>query len=90
MPDKPGIYIYAKKTTSGEWSAIYVGEAQDIADRIEEHSLLRNDADRCIMASKPTHIHVNIMTMHIDERQAEEKDLIKNYKPPCNTQHKTT
>lgn len=78
--DVPGNYIFAKETTRGRWTALYVGQTESLSDRLPNHnkrpSAIRNGA---------THIHAHV-NRDVDARLTEEADLIKALQPPCNDQ----
>jgi hypothetical protein len=35
--DEPGNYIYAKESSPGRWSPIYIGETESLEDRLSNH-----------------------------------------------------
>src|SRR5579864_1443611 len=79
--DPPGIYIHAKQTTPHKWTPIYIGQTGGINVRLTNH-----EQESCVDRNGATHIHVRIVT---DEnlRLQQEEDLIRQWKPACNTHH---
>jgi len=77
--DEPGNYIFAKKTSDGQWSPIYIGEAKSLKDRLPGHEKLP-----CVKRYGGTHLHTHITSGGQDVRRAEESDLLAKWDPPCN------
>ncbi|MBB5035163.1 putative GIY-YIG superfamily endonuclease [Prosthecobacter vanneervenii] len=77
-----GNYIFAKESSPGKWRPIYIGQTNDLSRRLGEHA---ND-NTCIDRNGATHIHAHTQADE-EARLAEEKDLIRKWNPPCNTQH---
>ena len=77
----PGNYIYAKKTQAGLWSPCYIGQTDNLSERLGNH-----EKEPCAKRQGATHIHVHGNGNGERTRKAEEADLIVNYKPPCNDQ----
>jgi excinuclease UvrABC nuclease subunit len=75
-PDEPGVYgIF----NADKW--IYVGQAQDVKQRLLQDVRKESDQSACIFENEPTHwIAVARSAGDLD---AAEKDLIKEYKPVC-------
>ena len=77
----PGLYIFAKRTILG-WKALYVGQAESLADRLPNH-------ERWLEAVRlgATHIHARrehrAMTRSLIERS-----LIQELRPQMNVQLK--
>jgi hypothetical protein len=73
-----GNYIFSKETKPGTWTPIYIGQTGDLNIRFDNH----HKAD-CIRNAGATHIHQHLSG---DEksRLAEETDLVRKWKPPCN------
>jgi excinuclease UvrABC nuclease subunit len=78
--DEPGNYIFAKKTSTGGWRPVYIGQAKSLKDRLSNH----NEA-ACAKRNGATHIHTHTNSQKQD-RLAEEADLIRKWKPVCNDQ----
>ena len=51
IPNRPGIYIIAKKDDDGGWDALDIGESSAVRDRLVDH-------ERMPEWSGATHIHV--------------------------------
>lgn len=77
--DEPGNYIFAKQTSSGQWTPTYIGETQSLQDRLPNHEKLP-----CVTRNGVTHIHTHITSGGQQARLAEETDLLRNFNPPCN------
>ncbi len=76
--DQGGNYIFAKKTASGKWTPVYIGETESLSDRLPNHDKLP-----CVRRNGGTHIHAHTSGGQ-RERRAEEADLLANFNPPCN------
>ena len=75
----PGNYIFAKMV-SGRWSPVYVGETSDLSERFDNHHKMP-----CIKRIGATHIHAHRNSGGTNARRAEESDLVRNFKPACNS-----
>ena len=75
----PGVYIYAKELSDGDWSPIYISQSRDLHQRLEGHVTLRDAS-----ANGATHLHVHYLTDHPNARFAEEHDLVQRWCPVCN------
>ncbi len=79
--DEPGNYVFAKETSPGRWTPIYVGETESLRDRLPNHEKLR-----CVLGNGGTHIHAHVTSGGQQARLAEEADLRWKWNPPCNEQ----
>ncbi len=79
--DEAGNYIFCKINAAGKWEPQYIGQAKSLKDRIGNHN-----QEACAKRNGATHIHAHLNAQEVN-RLAEEKDLIENFKPVCNTQH---
>ena len=82
-PD-PGVYIAFKLPSAGQCEALYVGETQSFADRLNG-STNNHDGLRCAEQNGMSHI----ATMFVDsddERLRIETDLRHGLNPCCNMQ----
>lgn len=70
------------KNNSGYWSPCYIGQTENLGDRLENH-----EKEACAKRNGATHIHVHGNGSGEKARKAEEKDLILKWQPPCNDQH---
>lgn len=75
----PGNYIYARETSPGQWTPVYIGETSDLSERFDHHH-----KTGCIQRNGATHIHVHASSTDARVRRAEEADLIGKWGPPCN------
>lgn len=80
--DKPGNYIFAA-VSSGTWKACYIGQTENLKDRLANH-----EKEPCAKRHGATHIHAHLTTSGEATRKAEEEDLIRLHRPPCNDQLK--
>ena len=77
----PGLYIFARPS-GANWSAVYVGQADDLSTRLPNHNRL----DEAVRAGA-TQIHA--MVEHLQaERDRLERLLIQHLQPPLNAQHR--
>ena len=75
----PGNYIFAKETSPGRWTPIYIGQTENLHDRLDGHN-----EEPCADRNGATHIHTHLNTAGKQARLAEETDLIQRWEPPCN------
>lgn len=79
--EEPANYIFAKQTRPGYWSPCYIGQTQNLNQRLENHV-----KETCAKQQGATHIHAHLSNLDEASRRVEEKDLILKWKPPCNEQ----
>lgn len=77
--NESGNYIFAKETSPGRWSPIYIGETESLKERLSGHEKLP-----CVKRHGGTHIHAHTTTSSEKIRKTEEADLLAKWKPPCN------
>ncbi len=77
--DEAGNYIFAKETSPGNWTPVYVGETESLKDRLSNHDKLP-----CVKRHGGTHIHAHTKPGGQSVRRDEEADLIERWDPPCN------
>ncbi|HWN07406.1 MAG TPA: hypothetical protein VNO53_09610 [Steroidobacteraceae bacterium] len=70
--------IFARETTRGQYTAVYVGQTADLSEPFKDEGALR-----CITEGRATHIHVRFAGDDEAARAAECEDLIAALKPPC-------
>jgi hypothetical protein len=75
----PGNYIFAKETSPERWIPIYIGETDNIKERLSNHEKMP-----CVKRHGRTHVHIHNSSSAEELRRAEESDLIANWDPPCN------
>lgn len=78
--EKPGNYIFCKEDSHGQWTPQYIGQTGNLKDRMGRHHKLV-----CAQGKGATHIHARLNAAEAS-RLAEERDLIRNFNPPCNEQ----
>jgi len=77
--DEPGNYIFAKETSPGQWTPIYIGETVSLRDSLSNHDKLP-----CVKRHGGTRIHTHTAAGRQAVRRAEESDLLAKWDPPCN------
>ncbi len=82
LKEEAGNYIFAKQTATGRWAACYVGQTENLNQRLGAH-----EKEACARRNGATHIHAHTAGGEA-VRKREEEDLIKGQKPPCNVQLK--
>ena len=75
----PGNYVFAKRTASGGFVPIYVGETGDLSERFDDHH-----KKECIIRRGATHLHAHTSSAEREKRAEEEQDIIVRWTPPCN------
>jgi len=75
----PGIYIYAKRLTDGDWEPIYISQTRDLHQRLEGHVTAADAVE-----NGATHLHAHYCTAGQSARFTEEHDLIQRWQPRCN------
>ena len=75
----PGVYIYAKQLSEGDWSPIYIAQTRDLHQRLEGHITLQD-----AIANGATHLHAHYCNAGQGARCSEEQDLIRRWRPVCN------
>ncbi len=75
----PGNYIFAKESSPGHWSPVYIGETESLKDRLSNHEKMP-----CVQRHGGTHVHVHTSSSDVTDRTAEESDLLAKWDPPCN------
>lgn len=76
---EPGNYIFAKKTSSGAWLPVYIGESKNLDERLSNHN-----EEECVRRNDGTHVHAHTNPDGQNTRRNEERDLIAKWNPPCN------
>ena len=77
--EKPGNYIFAKETNPHTWSPCYIGQTENLNQRLDNHE---KEADAKRNGATHAHLTPDVETV----RKTEEKDLIQKWKTPCNVQ----
>lgn len=81
-PFKPvaGNYIFAKETIPNTWTPIYVGESDNLQERLTPN----HEKTLCVRRNGATHLHTHTNVNDDSIRQAEESDIVAKWNPPCN------
>lgn len=82
LKEEAGNYIFAKPGAGGGWSACYIGQTSNLNQRLGDH-----EKEACARRNGATHIHAHLNAGGETVRRAEEADLIRKWRPPCNEQH---
>jgi predicted GIY-YIG superfamily endonuclease len=77
---EPGNYIYAKLNGQNQWVPLYIGETDNLDNRVATH-----EKRECVRRNGVTHIHAHLTAGDRGARLAEETDLRKNA-TTCNNQ----
>lgn len=80
--DIPGNYIFAKQTKPGYWFPCYIGQTENLNQRLGDH-----EKEACAKSKGATHVHVHVNQGGEKVRRAEERDLILKWQPACNDQY---
>jgi|SRR3990167_3305580 len=83
--DVPGIYVLCHEAGPGQWFAHYIGEAENLNDRVGL-SLVNHHKFRPALKSGATHICALIVRGGKTVRLSVETDLRHFYRPPLNDQ----
>jgi len=78
--EEGGNYIFAKETVPKKWIPVYIGQTENLNERLENH-----EKETCAKRNGATHIHAHINNDK-NARLVEEKDLIIRWQPVCNEQ----
>ncbi len=73
----PVVYVVLRHD-GAQWKVLYVGETGDVKQRFANH-----ERQPCFDRHLKTHLAVRQETSAV-RRTAMEKDIMKNYNPPCN------
>jgi len=79
---EPGNYIFAKETSPNTWTAIYIGETDNLDRRLsnpDDHEKLP-----CVRRYGGTHIHSHTSVADSVIRRKEESDIRDKWNPQCN------
>lgn len=85
LADRPGNYIFATKTASDEWQALYIGEADSLKFKARGH-----DGEESALSKGATHLHIHLRSVTEEEREIEVADLIAFNNPVCNPSSKSS
>lgn len=78
----PGNYIFAKETSPQNWTAIYVGETDDLGRRLNNPN--SHEKMPCVRRYGGTHIHSHTSSDNGTIRRNEESDIRGKWNPKCN------
>lgn len=79
--EAPGNYIFAKESSPGRWTPVYIGQTKDLSDRLRDH-----EKEGCARRHGATHVHAHVNIAGESARLAEERDLLGRWKTACNVQ----
>jgi excinuclease UvrABC nuclease subunit len=83
IKSEPGNYMFVRRLPNGNFSPLYIGQADNLASRIPNHERLA-DARR----AGATHVMAHTTQGGEAARLAEERDLIQRWQPQLNVQHR--
>jgi hypothetical protein len=75
-----GNYIFAKPAASNTWDPLYVGET----DNLEQRLTPNHEKMPCVKRYGGTHVHVHNGSHDKATRRDEEADIREKWEPPCN------
>lgn len=81
----PGVYIFCKRASNGNWDPIYVGETDDFNQRLNT-ALQHHQSWPSCYRNGATHLSVLIVHGGKLARCAIETELRHSLNPPCNQQ----
>jgi predicted GIY-YIG superfamily endonuclease len=81
LKEAAGNYIYAKLNYKNQWVPLYIGETDDLDTRVATH-----EKRECVRRNGVTRIHAHLTSGDRSVRLAEETDIRKNFRTPCNDQ----
>ncbi len=76
-----GNYIFARINNNNQWEPVYIGETEDLNDRVTNH-----EKRECAIRHRATHIHAHLISGRRQVRLDEETDLRNNFSTLCNDQ----
>ncbi len=82
-PRKPGLFIYARRTSGHEWQALYIGESANLRAR-----LAFNEIAADALLSGATDIHLLQLNADVTERRDLCDRLIGTNHPPLNEEQR--
>lgn len=80
----PGVYIFAKRSSPTQWTALYVGEAGSFKTRLTPS---HEEWPKAIKLGA-THVHALAVVELESVRKTAEKDLIQQLNPPLNQKYR--
>lgn len=80
IPHYAGVYVLCKRRQN-VWSSYYIGQAEDIGDRLSESNHLGRD---CAMRQGASFVATTQVEGGKEARLTVERDLLAAYAPPCN------
>ena len=81
----PGVYIFCKPASNGNWDAVYVGETDNFNERLNTALKSHQSWPSCARVGA-THLSVLIIDGGKLARCALETELRHSLNPPCNRQ----
>jgi hypothetical protein len=82
---RPGVYIFCRERSPGQWTALYIGEAENFDQRVGSQRASHHKWER-VVAARATHICTLVVSGGKAARLAVETDLRRHNKPPLNDQ----
>lgn len=78
-PREPGVFIYATRTATGDWRALYIGETSDLRARLAFNEIV---ADAILFGA--TDVHILTMRETPEYRREVVDQLVATNAPPLN------
>ena len=78
----PGNYIFAREVSPQTWTAVYIGETDNLNELLTGIDVNEKILD--IRRYGATHIHVHNHGSDVNRRQREVLDISRKFHPPCN------
>lgn len=75
-----GNYIFARETKPHTWTPVYIGETENLQNRLTTN----HEKMPCINRYGGTHVHTHTSSSSDTIRRQEEADIRSNWNPPCN------
>lgn len=83
IKSEAGNYMFAKKLANGNYLPAYIGQADNLSNRLPNHERLAD-----AVKAGATYVLTHTTPAGEQARLAEERDLIQQWDPPLNTQHR--
>lgn len=80
--DVSGIYMFCRQEQNGSYTPIYIGQAASLKDRLPQHEQWYPAVQKGAST-----VHAAVVPLR-DDRDLFEKQLIQQFQPPLNQQHK--
>ena len=79
----PGNYIFAREVSPQTWTAVYVGETNNLDELLTDHNVSEKISE--IRRYGATHIHIHNHGFDVNSRRREVLNISHRCHPPCNS-----